>query len=425
MRKAVFMLLLVVIGFVAQAAAAESPKKIIDRYKKASGGNKVSRIKSTLMSGSVKSTDGASGRFLYRASGPDRLRVDIEIGNAKVSECYNGKSAWRLDGRGLRTLLGAEAKRLRLEALIANTRLRDLSRYRIVPQPVVKAAVEGREANAIEMALGDARVKLFFDAASHLLLKQERATADGDQEIFYGDYRAVDGVMEPFSLRMKSAAGELLITMDRVEHNAAPEAAAFLYPQVEGAKPLPDVETLMREMIANQEKIEELREQYTFRETETENKLDGDGRIKESETRVYEVTPVAGEFVRRLVSVNGRPLSAEELEKQDRQAQKEVEEALKRQEKRRKEREQKRERVGGEDADDERSVTILSFLKASEITSVRREVFRGQEVIAFDFEPRKGFKPKSRLENLISKLAGTMWVDETAKQVARLEARLT
>ena len=46
-------------------------------------------------------------------------------------------------------------------------------------------------------------------------------------------------------------------------------------------------------------------------------------------------------------------------------------------------------------------------------------------MIAFDFEPRKGFKPKNRAEDIVNKLAGTIWVDEGAQQIARLEARLT
>src|SRR6185436_8524524 len=37
--------------------------------------------------------------------------------------------------------------------------------------------------------------------------------------------------------------------------------------------------------------------------------------------------------------------------------------------------------------------------------------------------PKKGTKPKNRTETLISKMAGTMWVDENARQIARIEAR--
>src|SRR5262249_53003942 len=56
---------------------------------------------------------------------------------------------------------------------------------------------------------------------------------------------------------------------------------------------------------------------------------------------------------------------------------------------------------------------------------IRREVFGGHEGTAFDFEPGKGFKPKSRGEEIVSTLAGTTWVDEPAQQIARLEARFT
>ena len=75
--------------------------------------------------------------------------------------------------------------------------------------------------------------------------------------------------------------------------------------------------------------------------------------------------------------------------------------------------------------EDDDNIEIKDFLRISEITSIRREIFRGHEVIAFDFEPRKGFKPKTRGEDIVNKLAGTIWVDEAAQQVARLEARFT
>ncbi|MCI0485293.1 MAG: hypothetical protein L0229_01705 [Blastocatellia bacterium] len=421
MKKSFYGLLLLLAALVlSPPVVAQSAKKIVDRYNKAVGSKAIKRVKSVLISGTVKSAEGAQGRFTYHAQTPDRLRIDIETARLKVSECYNGKSAWRLDERGLRTLLGAEAKRLRLEAVLANSRLRDLSRNRISMQLAGKATIDGRETSGVEFVKESVRVKIFFDASTNLPVKQERETSAGLQEVFYGDYRAVDGVMEPFSIRIKNGEQELLVAVDRVEHNRTADETAFRHPEIEGGRPLPDVETLMKAVVANQEKIEGLREHYTFRETETESKLDGNGRVKESETKVYEVTPVAGDFVQRLISVNGKELSPSELEKEDRKVQKEVEKALKRREKEQKEKEKARDK----EEEDERDITILSFLRLSEITSVRREVFRGHEVIAFDFEPRKNARPKGRAETLVSKLAGTLWVDEDAQQIARLEARL-
>src|SRR6185369_9254756 len=116
MKKLAIPLLLIVCALATTALADQPSAKIIDRYKKASGGKAASRVKSTVITGTIKNSDGAKGLFSYQAFAPNNLRVDIDLGGVKVSECYNGKSAWRLDARGLRTLLGDDAKRLRLES---------------------------------------------------------------------------------------------------------------------------------------------------------------------------------------------------------------------------------------------------------------------------------------------------------------------
>ena len=424
MKRTLILLALILGVLVSQSLADQPASKIVDRFKKASGGKFSARVKSTTMTGSVKGSDGTTGRFSLQTSTPNNLRVDLELGESKVSECYNGKSAWRLDARGLRTLLGDEAKRLRLESLLSNSRLNDLQRNRIVPQLTGKATIDGRDVNAVEFSKDGVRVKSYFDAVTNLPVKRERETTDGVEETFYGDYRAVDGVMEPFSLKIKRGSIELLVTMERVEHNRAVEMAAFRYPQIDGSRPLPELEPMLKALEENQDKIDEMRERYTCRAVEIERKHDGDGRIKETDTRTYEVTPVGGRAVERLISVNGKELSASEREKEDKRVQKEIEDIIKQREK--KEQKEERARAKAEKKkDDDDDIEIKDFLRISEITSVRREMFRGHEVIAFDFEPRKGFKPKNRAEDIVSKLAGTIWVDEAARQIARLEARLT
>lgn len=422
MRRFIYALILV-LAFLASTPAADTASKIIDRYKKVAGGDAVKKVKNTYLSGSLTTSDKLTGRFTMQTFQPDRLRIDLEIGETKASDCYNGKSAWRLDNKGLRTLLGSEMKRLRLEALIAASRLHELSRSRIFPQTISKATVDGREATAIEFVKDETKIKLFFDAKSGLISKQERETANGVEEIFYSDYRAVDGVQEPFAIRIKNNATELNIAVDKVEHNRIADEAAFRYPQKDDARPLPDVESLIKTVVAHQEKIGEIREQYTFRQTDTDNKLDNKGRVKESEVRIYDVTPVAGIYVERLVSIDGKPLSAKEQEDEDRKVQKEVERALKNKERRLEAQREGRDRAG-DDPYEDRRITILSILRLSDLTSIRREMFQGHEVIAFDFEPKKGVKPKSRLETIITKLAGTMWIDEEAQQIVRVEARL-
>ena len=44
----------------------------------------------------------------------------------------------------------------------------------------------------------------------------------------------------------------------------------------------------------------------------------------------------------------------------------------------------------------------------------RRERFRGQDVLVFDFEPNPEFKAHKLAEKVVQKLAGVIWIDEKA-----------
>ena len=75
--------------------------------------------------------------------------------------------------------------------------------------------------------------------------------------------------------------------------------------------------------------------------------------------------------------------------------------------------------------DEREQAQISDFLRAENFTNPRREIFRGQEVIVFDFGPNPDYKPKNMIENLVQKLVGVIWVDEQARDVVRLEARFS
>src|SRR5262249_49665898 len=391
MKRAPIVLLAVLLAAIVPGSmAADGADKVINRYKKAAGISS-RRIDNTLMVGNARIGDGAPGRFYYRAAGRDRLRMDIEAGDVKVSECYNGKSAWRQDARGLRTLLGMSAGIIRMRAILANSRLRDLPRLRIIARPASAAPPDGIKADGVEFLGNGVHATIFFDQTSGLPVAQEVEKSDGKQTYFFGDYRRVDGVMEPFSIRIKDGAGEVLVAIDRVEHNQPVADTEFRFPDG-GGPPLPEVGKLLKTIVANQEQVERLQERYTFRAVETQRKQDDKGNARETETKVYEVIPVAGHLIHKLVSINGKELDAAEKEKEDRKVQKEIEGAVKRQEKR-KEKEQKAEE-GGKQTERKEEVTVSVFLRATQVSSVRREVFHDQQVIAFDFEPRKDFKPQ-------------------------------
>jgi predicted transcriptional regulator len=279
--------------------------------------------------------------------------------------------------------------------------------------------LENTQVNILVFKLNDAYIKLMFDTKTGLLVKQERELNEGIEETFYKDYRSINKVMEPFSIKVKKPTSEIDIIVDKVEYNTKITETTFRYPSADGSVPIPDVEALLKQLETNQEKIKELRELYSFRSTQTETELEGNGQVKKTTTKVYDVTPIAGTFVERLVNIDGRQLSPSEQEKEDKKVKKEIEEAKKEQKKREQKKKDKK------DKDDDGDISILTFLKIVTIKDARRDKFRDQNILVFDFEPRKDYKPKNLAENIVSKLVGTMFIDEQAKQVVRLEARLS
>jgi len=183
-----------------------------------------------------------------------------------------------------------------------------------------------------------------------------------------------------------------------------------------------DVAALWREVIANQDEIDNRVAEYAFRQTETDREINDKGVLKKETVKVYEVYPLPNrEPVQKLISENGVPLSAEKAAKEDKRVQEEFEKAEREKEKDEKkvaQRRAEREKKKAEGAE------ISPFLKVCDFVSPRREVLEGRETIVFDFRPREGFKPKTREESLIAKLVGVVWIDPVDKQVIRLEARL-
>jgi hypothetical protein len=177
-------------------------------------------------------------------------------------------------------------------------------------------------------------------------------------------------------------------------------------------KALPDAPTLLRQLQENQKQIDAIRKNYICTDDEEEYQLDGDGKTKKKEVKQYEFYFVDGFPIKRLLSKEGLALSDSEKKKED--------ERVAKAEKHAHEHRAKLER--GEH--DKNTISVNTFLQASTFQNLRREQYEGHEVIAMDFVPNSAFKPNGLAESIANKLGGTVWIDEEANQVVRLEAKL-
>src|SRR5262249_50322792 len=134
--------------------------------------------------------------------------------------------------------------------------------------------VNGKPAQAIVLTNSrDVKIKMWFDAGSGLLVKEELPAGDGFKTVEYTDHRAVSGVMEPFTVKLSEGEEQFVITLDQITHNKTVDRAAFDFPKLNG-EALPDIDSLLKQVDENQKAVDELLEKYTYNVVITTREFD-------------------------------------------------------------------------------------------------------------------------------------------------------
>jgi hypothetical protein len=408
-------------SYVAPAARGQEAGKIVDQYVKAEGGGKaLSKIRTLTLEGVFTGNDGKTGTYTLDTKLPNRYYSELVVGERSLIEAYNGKSAWHRNGAGeLATLVGAEGMQVEAAAQFYNSRLVNLKKSKIAVAFVGHAQVRGSDALQCEVttATGMKR-QAFFDRQSHLIVKEAATVGGVEEEILYADYRTVDGIKLPHKIELHRGSDKYDVEVTRAAINGTVGERVFDFP-IKSQVKLPDLKTLFKEIDDNQKAIDKIKENYTGTRTEESTEFESDGRVKKRETTEHTFFYLNGEEISTLVKKDGKPLSPEEQKKENEKTQKRIEELQKRQAKK-EAKEEKAKEEGKSGEGDEPGIEL--FLRACQFVNPRRERFRGQDVLVFDFEPNPEFKPHKLVEKVVQKLAGVVWIDEKAHDVARLEA---
>jgi hypothetical protein len=180
---------------------------------------------------------------------------------------------------------------------------------------------------------------------------------------------------------------------------------------------LPDLKALFKQIDANQQAVDKIKENYAGTKVEEETEYDGNGKPKKPDVRESTFFYLDGTEVSTLVKIDGQPLSADAQRKENARVLKQIDELQKNANKSPSEKSKQEQKE-----DEEEDVSIDAFLRACQFVNPRRERFRGQDVLVFDFEPNPEYKARTLVEKVIQKLGGVIWIDEKALDVVRLDA---
>lgn len=197
-------------------------------------------------------------------------------------------------------------------------------------------------------------------------------------------------------------------------HLAVSPVTAEVAPVEGEQRPLPDIPKLMHEVEEHERTAEAVQKDYLYHAVDTVQEVDGHGRVKKTETREFDIFWVEGVPVHKLTKKDGRELSPEEQKKEDERIDKEVAKA--------KERLAKADAKGKPtDPDGNDEVTVSRLLELGSFSNARRVMLNGRQTIAVDYAGDPKARTRNRLEGVIRDMAGTVWVDEEDRAIARLE----
>ncbi len=407
----------------AGTAFAQDANKLIDQYLKAIGGSKaISHIQTLAVDGAFSSgTEEKPGTYTFRAKQPNRYYTEIQSEGKGLIESYNGKSAWHQTETGeIGTLLGPQALEMEAAAEYYNSRLESLGKKKIGAAFKGHSQVRGREALELQLTYPTGvQWEVYFDPQTHLIVEEKATIAGVPRDIYYDDYRNVSGVRLPYKLELHRGDTTYKVDVTRAAVNETVGERVFDFPRKSQVQ-LPDLKKLFEEIDANQKQIDKLKENYAGTNVEEETEFDKTGKVTKKEVKEYTFFYLGGDEVSTLVKKDGKPLSEDEQNRENEKTRKHIEEVQKN-EKKKEAKEEKAKEEGKEDKDkDDPGIEV--FLRVSQFVNPRRERFRGQDVLVFDFEPNPEYKPKNMEEKVVKELAGVVWVDEKAHDVARLEA---
>jgi hypothetical protein len=417
------------LGFIFAAATATMPAlgqdadKIVNQYLKAQGGAKtLAKTQTVVIEGTItNAADGKTGTYTLDTKLPNRYYSELIVGEKSVIEAYNGKSAWHQTPTGeISTLVGLPGTQLEAAGQYYNSRLVNTKKNKLGIAFVGHAQVRGRDTLQIEVTTpAGLKREIYFDPQTHLIVKEVAAMGGIDEQILYDDYRPEGGLKLPNKIELHRGNDAYDIAVTRAAVNATVGERVFDFPKKSQVQ-LPDLKALFKEIDDNQKAIDKIKENYAGTRAEEETEYDKTGKVTKYENKEYSFFYLHGDEISTLTKKDRKPLSDDEQRKENEKTQKEIQDIQKKDEK--KEAKEAKAKDEGKEKKSDEDVGIEVFLRAAQFVNPRRERFRGQDVLVFDFEPNPEFKPHKMVEKVVHELAGVIWIDEKAHDVARLEA---
>lgn len=217
------------------AAAIPTADQIVEKYAQALGGSAaISKITTRMDKGTVEipARNLHSSIEIFRKA-PDKVLTVFHSPHGDTEQGYDGTIAWEQEHEKVEELTGDELARVK-EAAAMNIGL-DLAKTYARLEVGKPEKVGGRDANCVTgYRSSGGSDSLCFDAQTGLLLRistlLESPLGSLPQETDFEDYRAVNGVQVPFTVRVVHADVTMIYKWEQIEANVPLDDTRFEKP---------------------------------------------------------------------------------------------------------------------------------------------------------------------------------------------------
>jgi hypothetical protein len=209
--------------------------EVLDRYVRAVGGKTaLEKLSTRVLKGWLVAQGGLKAPLEIYEKAPNKMLIVFQIPGNPSTVGFDGAMAWEKNQQnGVREMKGGEVDFVRRTAEFH----KEMNLSRLYPRLEAKgqAKLGERQAYVIDAtSAAGSLVRLYFDADTGLLVRQD-FEMEGPQgkmpmQIYFEDYRVVDGVKLPFVRRWERAGFTFTQKVDEITHNVAIDDARFAKP---------------------------------------------------------------------------------------------------------------------------------------------------------------------------------------------------
>jgi len=212
-------------------AALPTVDQILEAYLRAAGGKEaLAKLTTRISKGSRVGADGVLVPEEVFQKAPDKLLVITTYPGAALSVRLNGRGGWAGDKDRTEEVTGERLAELQLDAVFYKES--SLKEQYPSMNAAGKAKVGGKEAYVIDASSRSGFLeKLYFDTETGLLVRRSRESktvlGQFPLQTDYEDFRVVDGVKLPFTIRWSMPGRTWGRRITEVKHNVAIEDQQF------------------------------------------------------------------------------------------------------------------------------------------------------------------------------------------------------